>query len=124
MDTLVKQCQVINRVFESEYIYKSVVIVDDPSTMYHMETILQHQYYPVEAIREECMDSSIMRFREGHIRMLIMSCAVWQMLMDKHPEPLIEANVIFVTDPNATDIQHFKEPLEKTPARKYISLLM
>jgi hypothetical protein len=89
MDAFVGVCKHINLVFETNYVYKSLVVVRDPAAMYHMYSLLQQQDYPIGRLTSVSFCDTSERFRRGNLRMLIMSemmfrfvCLVWTHILD------------------------------------------
>lgn len=119
MKTILEECQKINEVFESEYIYKSLVICNDPSHVYHMLSLLKKSDFPVELLSYDNFNDVMYRFTTGNVRMLILSDMLYHIL-DSHYEDLFkDVSKIFLT--SQTKIAH---SFYKTLGGKFISLSM
>ena len=78
MDAIVHECGVINDVFESLSINKSLVVINDLRCTYHIDTILKHQLFPVEKLVYVNFNETLERFVTGTLRMMIMSEAMFR----------------------------------------------
>lgn len=97
MDTIFKECKRINDVFETEYINKSIIICNNPGVMYHLNTILQSQLYPVDILSHLQFKQTLDKFMKGNLRMLIMSDVMYQVLHKKWTEMFDDVQFIFLS---------------------------
>lgn len=97
MDAIVHECGVINDVFESLSINKSLIVINDLRCTYHIDTILKHQLFPVEKLVYVNFNETLERFVTGTLRMMIMSEAMFRVLQIRYPEIFEEISVIFVS---------------------------
>jgi hypothetical protein len=117
MNSILDECQQINDVFETEYIYKSLIICNDPSHVYHMLTILKQSDFPVELLSYDNFNEMVYKYSNGNVRMLILSDMLYHIL-ESHWEDLFkDVTKIFLT--SKTKISH---QFYKTLSKKFISL--
>ena len=98
MDSIAAKCVRINSVFEDMFIYKSIIVTNNPSVMYHMETILKKQLYPIDRLTFLNLYKVLDAFQKGNLRMLIMSEGVYRILCERHPSIYDDVNVVFDDD--------------------------
>jgi hypothetical protein len=98
MDLIIKECLRINDVFETEYIYKSVVICKSPKYFYHIENILKDLLYPVEILTHMNFGNTISEFHKGNIRMLIISELMFNILLQHFTFEFEAVNIIFLSE--------------------------
>jgi hypothetical protein len=96
MENINNMAHVIETVFQTENIYKSVIITRDVRTMYHLEHILKLQLYPVSILGEYNFYDVIDRFAKGNLRILILSEVMFYLLQSRWSSLADDVKVIFL----------------------------
>jgi hypothetical protein len=97
MDSIIDECNFINHIFTTEYIYKSILLCIKPNYIYHMEALLKSQDFPVEKLTDTNFMNILEKFKQGNLRMLIMSPVCFHVLLSKFSEYISEVNVIMIS---------------------------
>lgn len=97
MDIIYEECQKINQVFESIYIYKSIVVCNEQKHFYYIPRILKKLLFPVEVITHDTLNSTFKKFQEGKIRMLVVSELMLNILLAYYPYDMDTVDVVFLS---------------------------
>lgn len=98
MECSIEYAQHISDIFESMYIYRSIVVCQHPSTMYHTARLLKRLDFPVETVTIFNCKDALYKYANGTARMLIMSEAFARLLMQYAKEVFDQVSVVFCLD--------------------------
>jgi hypothetical protein len=121
---IVQKLKVVDEVFHSCNIYKSIILLGDVQTRYHMTNQLKALDYPVEHISCYNFFEVLDRFEEGNIRVLVMSEMLLYLLSKHFKEKLADVNIVFVDEHcvQADVVQPFLSRFKCNRENKIISL--
>lgn len=97
MQRVFSECKVICDVFESIYVYKSIIVCNDTSIMYHMHDLLKTLLFPICIVSQENHIETLQSLLDGNIRMLIMSQPMFDVITEYHMDKVADVDVIFLS---------------------------
>lgn len=98
MHKIMHDCIAINDIFESIYVYKSIVICTGPRQFVHTQQTLSAMLFPVESLTHISFEQTVARFKSGSVRMLIMSEMMFELISARFVELLQNVNAVFVVN--------------------------
>ena len=91
--TAMYECKLINNIYETEYIYKAIIVCNDPYI-----TILSNMLYPIGVLTYQNFQKTISDFYKGKLRLLIISDVMFDIITTQYSKEFEAVNVIFTTD--------------------------
>jgi hypothetical protein len=98
MKSILKECLKINDIFESKYIYKSIVVCKTPKYFYHIHNILKNLIFPVEILTHDNFTKVLSRFHKGEIRMIIVNEMMLNILVRYFVYEIKDVNLILLSE--------------------------
>jgi hypothetical protein len=119
MDVIVRECLKIKDYYENHYVNKSLIICNDPMFVFNMALILQKDDFPVEFLNHLNFISTIERFINGNLRMLIISDLMYEAIRYQYERLFNDVSVIFISSKTLINKNYYIETFKE---QNFISL--
>jgi hypothetical protein len=96
--TAMYECKLINNIYETEYIYKAIIVCNDPYRIFSYITILSNMLYPIGVLTYQNFQKTISDFYKGKLRLLVISDVMFDIITTQYSKEFEAVNVIFTTD--------------------------
>jgi len=120
MEKVVNEVKILNDFFESTYIYKSIVLCNEPSHMYHMMSMLKAEQFPIELLTHENFMTVLRKFHQGKLRMLMMSDLMFDLIQRQCQVLFRDVTYVFFTHKTFIPLEYYKSVPHLS--EKFISL--
>jgi hypothetical protein len=94
---VVKECDIINNIFEEHYVNRSIIVCNDAAKLFAMTTILTTQCFPLQVVSSNDYMKAFKRLQDGNVRMLIMNEVMFYIITRNYAHVLNDVNFIFVS---------------------------
>lgn len=98
-------CKVINDVYESIYINKSIIVLSHPKHMFCVHLTLTQQHYPVRLLMPHNFQDIVRCFNNGNVRTLVMSSITFSFVLDNLASLMEDVTVVFTNEVLDCDTQ-------------------
>lgn len=94
---VVKECDIINDIFEEHYVNRSIIVCNDAAKLFAMTTTLATQCFPLQVVSNNDYMKAFKRLQDGNVRMLIMNEVMFYIITRNYAHVLNDVNFIFVS---------------------------
>jgi hypothetical protein len=94
---VVKECDIINDIFEEHYVNRSIIVCNDAAKLFAMTTTLTTQCFPLQVVSKNDYMKAFKRLQDGNVRMLIMNEVMFYIITRNYAHVLNDVNFIFVS---------------------------